>query len=56
MPVESYTQALPDLALRFGEDNDEQGGMVRSYAKTASLLVMANRARSALTRFLLCNQ
>ena len=49
MPVESYTQALSDLALRFGEDDDEQGGMVWSYAKTASFLVMANKARSALT-------
>ena len=29
MPVESCTQALSDLALRFGEDDDEEGGMVR---------------------------
>ena len=28
MPVESCTQALSDLALRFGEDDDEEGGMV----------------------------
>ncbi len=28
MPVESCTQSLCDLALRFGED-DEDGGMVR---------------------------
>ena len=25
MPVESCTQALSDLALRFGEDDDEEG-------------------------------
>lgn len=30
MPVESTTQSLCDLALRFGEDSDEGGGMVRS--------------------------
>ena len=30
MPVESCTQALSDLALRFGEDDDEEGGMVRA--------------------------
>lgn len=29
MPVESCVQALSDLALRFGEDDDEDGGMVR---------------------------
>jgi 20S proteasome subunit alpha 5 len=28
MPVESCTQSLCDLALQFGED-DEEGGMVR---------------------------
>ena len=32
MPVESCTQALSDLALRFGEDDDEEGGMVGSHA------------------------
>ena len=31
MPVESCTQALSDLALRFGEDDDEEGGMVRAH-------------------------
>ena len=35
MPVESCTQSLCDLALRFGED-DEDGGMV-SPAPTCSL-------------------
>ena len=30
MPVESCTQALSDLALRFGEDDDDEGGMVRA--------------------------
>ena len=44
MPGESCTQALSDLALRLGEDDDEQGGMVLSYAETASLSVMANEA------------
>ena len=29
MPVESCVQALSDLALRFGEDDDGDGGMVR---------------------------
>jgi hypothetical protein len=32
MPVESCTQALCDLALRFGENDDDEeegGGMVR---------------------------
>ncbi len=28
MPVESCVQALSDLALRFGEDDDGDGGMV----------------------------
>lgn len=28
MPIESCTQSLCDLALRFGEDSDEGGGMV----------------------------
>lgn len=28
MPIESTTQSLCDLALRFGEDGDEGGGMV----------------------------
>ena len=28
MPVESCTQSLCDLALRFGEDSDDAGGMV----------------------------
>lgn len=28
MPVESVTQSLCDLALRFGEDSDEGGGLV----------------------------
>ncbi len=32
MPVESCTQALSDLALRFGEDDDEEGGMVSHHA------------------------
>ena len=32
MPVESCTQALSDLALRFGEDDDDEGGMVRAHA------------------------
>eukprot|EP00983_Pelagomonas_calceolata_P032882 1029673-Pelagomonas_calceolata.AAC.1 len=32
MPVESTTQSLCDLALRFGED-DEEGGMVRAGGK-----------------------
>lgn len=33
MPVESVTQSLCDLALRFGEDDEESGGggMVRSF-------------------------
>ncbi|CAL5222717.1 g5120 [Coccomyxa viridis] len=31
MPVESCTQALSDLALRFGEDDDEEGGMSRPF-------------------------
>ena len=35
MPVESCTQSLCDLALRFGED-DEDGGMV-SPAPTSAL-------------------
>jgi hypothetical protein len=30
MPVESCTQSLCDLALRFGEDSDDAGGMVRN--------------------------
>ncbi len=34
IPVESCTQSLCDLALRFGEDSDEGGGMVRH--KTAA--------------------
>jgi hypothetical protein len=29
MPLESVTQSLCDLALRFGEDSDEGGGLVR---------------------------
>jgi len=33
MPVESCTQSLCDLALQFGED-DEEGGMVRASQKT----------------------
>ena len=49
MPEESCIQALSDLVLRFGEHDDEQGGMVRSYAKTASFFVMVIKARSALT-------
>ena len=32
MPVESTTQSLCDLALRFGEDTDEGGGMVSAEA------------------------
>ncbi|GIL71587.1 hypothetical protein Vretimale_715 [Volvox reticuliferus] len=31
MPVESTTQSLCDLALRFGEDSDEGGGMSRPF-------------------------
>ena len=31
MPVESLTQSLCDLALRFGEDDDEGGGMVSRF-------------------------
>ena len=34
MPVESTTQALCDLSLAFGED-DEEGGMVRPAAAAA---------------------
>lgn len=29
--MESCTQALSDLALRFGEDDDEEGGMVSDH-------------------------
>ena len=36
MPVESCTQALSDLALRFGEDDDEEGGMVRCHPWSSS--------------------
>ncbi len=36
MPVESCTQALSDLALRFGEDDDEEGGMVRCHTLSSS--------------------
>ena len=36
MPVESCTQALSDLALRFGEDDDEEGGMVSDHAQLLS--------------------
>ena len=42
MPVESCTQSLCDLALQFGED-DEEGGMVR--------LPMHSRYTSALVRW-----
>ncbi|KAG1657966.1 hypothetical protein FOA52_004737 [Chlamydomonas sp. UWO 241] len=31
MPVESVTQSLCDLALRFGEDSDEGGGLSRPF-------------------------
>ncbi len=31
--MESCTQALSDLALRFGEDDDEEGGMVSNHAR-----------------------
>ena len=31
IPVESLTQSLCDLALRFGEDDDEGGGMSRPF-------------------------
>lgn len=31
MPVESCTQSLCDLALRFGEDSDDAGGMSRPF-------------------------
>ncbi|MEW5311016.1 MAG: hypothetical protein WDW38_002764 [Sanguina aurantia] len=31
MPIESTTQSLCDLALRFGEDGDEGGGMSRPF-------------------------
>ncbi|KAG2437796.1 hypothetical protein HXX76_005416 [Chlamydomonas incerta] len=31
MPIESTTQSLCDLALRFGEDSDEGGGMSRPF-------------------------
>ncbi|PRW61433.1 Proteasome subunit alpha type-5 [Chlorella sorokiniana] len=31
MPLESVTQSLCDLALRFGEDDDDEGGMSRPF-------------------------
>lgn len=34
MPIESTTQSLCDLALRFGEDSDEGGGMVGRGARS----------------------
>ena len=41
MPVESCTQALSDLALRFGEDDDEEGGMVGSHILMPHVLTSA---------------
>lgn len=38
IPVESLTQSLCDLALRFGEDDDEGGGMVRGSTNNCLLL------------------
>lgn len=38
MPIESTTQSLCDLALRFGEDGDEGGGMVSESADDSAIL------------------
>ena len=50
MPVESTTQSLCDLALRFGEDTDEGGGMVGGVAAwdhCPALTVHSRRGLSA---------
>lgn len=47
MPVESCTQALSDLALRFGEDDDEEGGMVRFHPWSSSFSLLCKFARCA---------
>ena len=38
--MESCTQALSDLALRFGEDDDEEGGMVSHHLLMLMLMLM----------------
>jgi hypothetical protein len=40
MPVESCTQSLCDLALRFGEDSDE-AGMVRAQLQQLPVYTLA---------------
>ena len=54
MPVESCTQALSDLALRFGEDDDEEGGMVRAgLPQTVSAHTLSNSCRHQTLQLLL---
>jgi len=48
MPVESCTQALCDVALSFGEDDEQEGSMV-STAWLASIPLSAPQSRSAST-------
>lgn len=50
MPVESCTQSLCDLALQFGED-DEEGGMVRALLTCCAswLLEMSVSLRSSVS-------
>ena len=56
MPVESCTQALSDLALRFGEDDDEEGGMVRgNFSVLAPLLYPPVHLHASLFRVSCCN-
>lgn len=41
MPLESVTQSLCDLALRFGEDSEEgEGGLVRSSSLQSALPIL----------------
>ena len=48
MPVESCTQALCDVALSFGEDDEKEGSMVRSAWPTFNTSV-SSQSRSAST-------
>jgi hypothetical protein len=48
MPVESCTQSLCDLALQFGED-DEEGGMVSPFTGLNDTLMAVPRCAFALT-------
>lgn len=58
MPVESLTQSLCDLALRFGEDDDDEGGGMVRYISFSSIIqryikesVLSFRFRMAYCKF-----